>query len=305
MSWLICEKESRLCSKRYQINDVEHQQSPTLRSPRRRRHDVMGRAVHPHDAEDLKAHRWFRDIPWNRLHLIPPPFVPRLSDMEDAHYFEEDEPISDWSESQPDTDTDMEADVYTTPANSMALGTLPMTPPSAVDGLALPYTHAAASSASLPRHSPRKMAEMHATLASWPKPIRTVMSQLVASPYDSIRLRRIHREIENMSPDPREVERLKLFVRNFGKKERKRPRDRLLRDRRTKGAVLEIRKQSAFLGYTWTRMDGRNFLYRTCESSKIEGTGNLSENLCMNDKREGATIAAYRARYGNQIRIRG
>ncbi|ETS88029.1 hypothetical protein PFICI_01857 [Pestalotiopsis fici W106-1] len=305
MSWLICEKESRLCSKRYQINDQEQHQSPTFRSPRRRRHDMMGRAVHPYDAEDIKAHRWFRDIPWDCLHLIPPPFVPRLSNIEDAHYFEEDEPISDWSESQPDTDTDIEAQFYPSPVDGMALESLPMTPPSTRDVAAAPYIHAAALPVSLPRHSPRKMAEMHATLATWPKPIRTVMSQFVASPYDSIRLKRIHREIEHMSPDSNEVERLKLFVRNFGKKERKRPRDRLLRDRQTKGVVLEIRKQSAFLGYTWTRMEARNFLSETIESIKTEGTGNPSEEVNTNGQRESESIAAHRARYGGQIRIGG
>jgi hypothetical protein len=47
---------------------------------------------------------------------------------------------------------------------------------------------------------------------------------------------------------------LKRFVRLFGRKERKRPRDRLLRDRRTKKMVMEVRKQTAFLGYTWRRM---------------------------------------------------
>ncbi|KAK9786936.1 putative Protein kinase domain-containing protein [Seiridium cardinale] len=133
LSQLICEKEQRLCSKRYR--------------------NFTGCAVYPHDAEDIKAHKWFRNIPWDRLHLISPPFVPRISSLEDAHYFDEDKPISDWSKSQPGTETE-------------AMG-------------------------------------------------------------------------EN------------------GKKERKRPRDVLLRDRQTKETVMGIRKQSAFLGYTWTRKAGR------------------------------------------------
>ncbi|KAM0819553.1 putative Protein kinase domain-containing protein [Seiridium cardinale] len=136
LSQLICEKELRLCSKRYQ--------------------DFRGYAVYPQDAEDIKAHKWFRDIPWDRLHLISPPFVPHISSLADTHYFDEEEPISDWSESQASNETTE-------------------------------------------------------------------------------------------------------TVRKNGNKERKRPRDRLLRDRQTKETVMEIRKRSAFLGYTWTRAAGREF----------------------------------------------
>lgn len=299
MSWLICDKENRLCSKRYQVNDHQLPVSSTLRSSRRRRYDGPGRAVHPYDAEDIKAHRWFRDIPWDRLHLIPPPFVPRLSNLEDARYFEEDEPISDWSESQADTDFEREAETYS-----------PQPPPVMIPNnmtmAANPFIDGALPSVDLPPQNSRKMAEMHATLASWPKPIRNAMSQFVASPYDSMRLKRINREIDHMSPDPQDAEKLKLFVRRFGKKERKRPRDRLLRDRQTKSAVLEIRKQSAFLGYTWTRMEGRRFQRENQGTLMANGAaGSTSENQTMGGIRESPSIATYRAWNGGQVRCGG
>ncbi|KAK6205811.1 WD domain protein [Pestalotiopsis sp. IQ-011] len=299
MSWLICDKENRLCSKRYQVNDHQLPISSTFRSSRRRRYDGPSRAVHPYDAEDIKAHRWFRDIPWDRLHLIPPPFVPRLSNLEDARYFEEDEPISDWSESQADTDVEMEAETYS-PQH------LPMTIPNKMTTAANPFIEGPLPSVGLPPQGSRKMAEMHATLASWPKPIRIAMSQFVASPYDSMRLKRINREIDHMSPDPKDAEKLKIFVRRFGKKERKRPRDRLLRDRQTKSAVLEIRKQSAFLGYTWTRMEGRRFRRENLGPMMANGAAeSTSENQIMGGIRESPSIATYRAWNGGQVRCGG
>lgn len=252
ISRLICEKESRLCSKRYQIKDQSTQLSPSFRSSRNSHKDFMGHSVYPQDAEDLKAHKWFRDIPWDRLHRIPPPFVPQISSLEDTHYFDEEEPISDWSESQPDTDTEFENESSATQQDSLVLD-------KNILSMAAPGMAAVPTASLAPQPPPRKMAEIHATLASYPKPLRNVMSQFVATPYDSMRLKRINREIEHMSPNQDEVEKLKQFVRNYGKKERKRPRDRLLRDRQTKGVVLEIRKKSAFLGYTWTRMKGRDF----------------------------------------------
>jgi len=47
---------------------------------------------------------------------------------------------------------------------------------------------------------------------------------------------------------------LKEFGRLYGQKERKRPRDKLLRDLETAPKVLELRKRGAFLGYTYRRI---------------------------------------------------
>lgn len=210
----------------------------------------MGRSVYPHDAEDLKAHRWFRDIPWDRLHLIPPPFVPQISSIEDTHYFDEEESISDWSDSIPDTDSEAEisrpdpmAGLDPNPLSMTAAGAIPAPPGALSSGSTYPARRAC------------NMAEVNAVLATYPKPLRAMLAQSVATPYDSARLKRIHREIEHMALGPEQAARLKDFVQVYGLKERKRPRDRLLRDRRTRAVSLEIRKRSAFLGYAWRRMD--------------------------------------------------
>ncbi|AEO53193.1 hypothetical protein MYCTH_61755, partial [Thermothelomyces thermophilus ATCC 42464] len=51
--------------------------------------DLAGRYVFPYDAEDIKAHKWFRHIPWERLHELEPPLVPQLRSVDDTHYFED------------------------------------------------------------------------------------------------------------------------------------------------------------------------------------------------------------------------
>lgn len=248
----------------------------------------MGCSVFPHDAEDIKAHRWFRDIPWDRLHMIPPPFVPQIANLEDTRYFDEEEPVSDWSESQPESEIEMEDQGSGTIHDGMsanANSTL-----TSVPGMAGIATVAPPSLPGLTaRLSTRKMAEMHATLAYYPKHLRTIMSQFVAAPYDSVRLKRIHREIEHMSPNQGEVEKFKDFIQHYGKKERKRPRDRLLRDHRTKRVVLEIRKQSAFLGYTWTRTKGRDFQLGILGAATLEAGD--SEHLEYGDGEGSGSVA--------------
>ncbi|OTB02133.1 hypothetical protein M426DRAFT_265060 [Hypoxylon sp. CI-4A] len=213
---LLCEKETRLSSRRYRYRDTNPEASPLRGRHRRGYNDWTGRAVYPHDGEDIKAHKWFRDIPWDRLQYIPPPFIPQLSGCEDTHYFDEEEEISDWSESQPETSSEIE------------------------EGLALNPLLARTQLSMFPWHA------------------RSVVGQFISTPYDSAKLKRMDREIDAMAPDPELCEAMKIFIRTFGRRERKRPRDRLLRDRNTRGPVLDVRKQTAFLGYTYRRMDERD-----------------------------------------------
>ncbi|KAG4304232.1 hypothetical protein PORY_002413 [Pneumocystis oryctolagi] len=41
------------------------------------------------DAEEIKAHPWFRNINWDSLHEQTPPFIPEIKDLTDTKYFEE------------------------------------------------------------------------------------------------------------------------------------------------------------------------------------------------------------------------
>lgn len=94
MESLLVEKEDRLCTRRYHRKLFPSQSKDGLR-----------RFVYDNDAEEIKAHKWFKDIDWDTLHLQVPPFIPELDSAGDSRYFEEEEPISDFSESLEDDGT--------------------------------------------------------------------------------------------------------------------------------------------------------------------------------------------------------
>lgn len=192
---IIQEKDDRLCSKRYRMKNY----APSDQYPQ----DFAGRYVFPDDAEDIKAHRWFRDIQWDRLHTSMPPFVPNIKSVDDTHYFDEEDPISDFSEST------------SGPA------------PTAED--------------------------ISQALRPFNREIQTLAKGFVERPHDSVKLKKVEREIDAFVMCDEQKDYLKAFVKHYGRKEKKRPRDRLLRDRETAPKVLELRKRAAFLGYTYRR----------------------------------------------------
>lgn len=106
--------------------------------------------------------------------------------------------------------------------------------------------------------SSKKRVEREAHLVEVLKPFDRSIQDAVRSwltvPYDSLRLRNFELQVD-IEPGLRSSQRdaLKALVRVYGRKEKKRPRDRLLRDPLTKKAVLEERKKTAFLGYDWRR----------------------------------------------------
>ncbi|KYK55565.1 kinase domain containing protein [Drechmeria coniospora] len=196
---LIQDKETRLCSTRYETRSRAQINATTSV-------DFFGRFVFPDDAEDIKAHRWFKNFPWEHIHAMSPPFVPRISSMDDTHYFEESEPVEDFSDSSPEaievTDDDVRSILY-----------------------------------------------------DLRRVVQDAAIDLISAPYDSARLRSADHQIDidsHLTPYERKV--LKHFIRIYGKKERKRPRDILLRDENTKDVVMDVRKKTAFLGYSWRRM---------------------------------------------------
>ncbi|KAI8718763.1 hypothetical protein NCS52_00656200 [Fusarium sp. LHS14.1] len=196
---LIQEKEYRLCSRKYQMR---------YRAPfdGTRSTEYVGRYVFANDAEDIKAHRWFRNIPWDRLQSMPPPFTPHLQGDDDAHYFDESEPFEDWSESMP-------SGVF---LNSEDVRTL---------------------------------------LCGFETHVQEKAMELVKTPFDAAKLRGIDRDLDaSKELQPNEKLALKQFVRFYGHKERRRPRDMLLRDKDTRKTVMKIRRETAFIGYTWRRM---------------------------------------------------
>ncbi|KAG5994550.1 hypothetical protein E4U52_001031 [Claviceps spartinae] len=206
-SELIQDKEIRLCSRRYRLKD---------RRPAydRRYADIFEGHVFPDDAEDIKAHRWFKDFPWDRIHVISPPFIPNITSLDDTHYFDESDPFSEAMVSSDDSEA---AD------------------PNPED--------------------------IRWVLRECRPVVQNLAIELLATPYDSARLRSADQRIDRtFDITPGERKTLKTFVRMYKKKERKRPRDILLRDSRTKAIAMGVRKRTAFTGYTWRRMRPGGYL---------------------------------------------
>lgn len=197
---LLQEKEHRLCSKKYRLNDYQHsKRTPGQLIARRadpHAQDYQGNYVYPDDAFDIKAHSFFRRISWDRLHLTRPPFVPDVSGRDDTKYFDEEEPISDVDDAASQSDLqDGSGEEF----GNAVLGTARLTQ---VDG---------------------------------------------AQGHDDVLLKPAAPSREGKDgAGGREGEAGKA-------KEKKRPRDRVLRDKDLGRKALEIRKKGAFLGYTYRR----------------------------------------------------
>lgn len=251
-----------------------------------------------YDAKDIKAHKWFKGVPWERLHELDPPFVPMIRCPDDTQYFNEDELITD-SESDDDDDdqplpepeepspavdlknaagrdgaddnvaailsavdlnaspastvnhtqqfTPTEPQPSNSPRDEVRASTMPNTSTAVAPGPVMPAT-------ACTKHAERE-ARLAEILDRFNCNIQHAVRSWLAVPYDSLRLRNFELQVD-VEPGLRTSERdaLKALARMHGRKERKRPRDRLLRDPGTKKAVLEERRRTAFLGYDWARM---------------------------------------------------
>lgn len=196
---MIQEREIRLCSRRY------HQ--PQQPEKNEQFEDFCGRYVYPNDAEDIKAHKWFRDIPWDRLHLMVPPIVPELRSLEDTRYFEDEDSISDFSE---------------------PLHEVPYTNDNLKNALR-PFNHE----------------------------VQNLIQDYLRPPCDSARIRKAEDEIDHFFMSEEHKQYLKAVIKLYGRKELKRPRDKVLRDKAVGPKALELRKEGAFLGYTYRRFRPR------------------------------------------------
>ncbi|KAK1994513.1 kinase-like protein [Colletotrichum falcatum] len=200
---LLQDKRDRLSSPKYRDQDDRRARQRHMGHPETPRNYVF-----PNDANEIKAHPWFRGVPWEKMRFIQPEWIPDIKSFADAHYFEEDEPISDWSES---VDSDAE-------------------------------------------EGPEEPADFDFGFlqVGFQDDVQALVNDFTARPYDSTKLKRLDRNIENHSGlDDIQKEYLKCYARRAGQKERKRPRDKLLRDPWVKDEVLQMRKQTAFLGYSW------------------------------------------------------
>ncbi len=339
---LITAREYRLCSERYRMKDLVTSSSAPSSGPKAgsRVRDFAGRYVFPYDAEDIKAHKWFRNMPWERLHELEPPLVPKLRSVEDTYYFEDGGSISD---DPSETEADDEGAHIMADANDGAAERVPdlvfpsascllpaasnwplasYPPPDHGDSYFPPCMPSTTTNAAATTNSPQEntstplpylpslespitthhppiifpsptamtMTTNQQEQLAFLRPLRPQLQTLAMAalatppPHNTLegQLCALERGLEKLPGGVSELERtcLREFLRRFGGpigipgllggalggagfgggsekkrgRERKRPRDRLLRDGVTKAACLEVRKRTAFLGYEWTRM---------------------------------------------------
>ena len=250
---ILQEKEKRLCSRRYQLNDFTRKMT-NGRSARvhadKTSKDYSGHFVYADDAEDIKAHSFFRGLTWDDLHLRKPPFVPRVKSWEDTKYFDEDDvasisDISESSESELQDRTPHEARHDAKNANPTVIG-------ESGPGF---HQHQHEDQKIVPSNglSAKKIDEiMTATETQKDKDGRTTNPLLM--PVLPSLPQQLDGEVSVKNQPPTTTyEELK---KPHKRKEKKRPRDKILRDAECGKTALEMRKLGAFLGYGYRRARG-------------------------------------------------
>ncbi|KAL2362788.1 hypothetical protein RJZ56_004324 [Blastomyces dermatitidis] len=120
---MLQEKEYRLCSKKYMLNDYVHSKKlpgGLLNRPSNKQStNYQGYYVYPDDAGDIKDHPFFKGIRWEELHSRKPPFVPKVKSWEDTKYFEDEDPISDMEDGSSHGDTCPENEAPNPVANNL------------------------------------------------------------------------------------------------------------------------------------------------------------------------------------------
>lgn len=192
---LLEDRRDRISCKRYRENDWLLRDK-AVGARRYRNLRITGNIVYPNDAEDIKAHPFFRSIQWSTMHLDRPPFVPRVRGGQPiTKYFDDEAEIMSVSDHLDSSSYEVaQVDDAVVVESAEPIGEEEATPKA---------DHAVQEKKSCP----------------------PAYEQIVQG-FQKIRRR---------------------------KKEKKRPRDKLLRDPEVGRVVLEIRKKGAFIGYTYRR----------------------------------------------------
>jgi hypothetical protein len=227
MIQLMVEKEKRLCSRRYQLNDYTTQMvaGRHVKMQADKTHpDFRGYFVYGHDAEDLKRHPFFKFVPWQNMHEKRPPFVPRVQHWEDTKYFDDDQPISDIDG---------------------ASSASHVSDAVAEDGLVSRSARAPDSKASQHHQEDQHIVPSLAMKSCGGSVLPKYAKDIVAQPNE---LDGQHENCEQACIPPPNTEVKPQYVR-----ERKRARDKILRDPAVCRIAMACRKQAAFLGYSYRR----------------------------------------------------
>ncbi|TKA60582.1 hypothetical protein B0A55_11152, partial [Friedmanniomyces simplex] len=220
---ILTDKEVRMSSRQYRHSEARLGRRLSAAS-----HNPLAKYVYANGADEIKAHRFFHGIPWSQMHLMQPPFVPRVKENQSiTKYFEDEKDIvTDNSSSYMSIKErlDLQTDVDDASAKA-ALGThFERWKIERIEKERYDLGLEECSDAELQRIKEHFGADYEKWKAG--------------------RMLQVYEERMQHGIDPRA---------HKGKKEKKRARDKLLRDPVVGKKVMEIRKKGAFFGYSYRR----------------------------------------------------
>ena len=254
MRRLLCEKENRLCSTQYVLNDYTGRVAAAGRLngfayADKTSMDYAGKIVYRNDADDIKKHPFFQGVKWDTLHLRKPPFVPKVKSWEDTKYFEEDEPISDIVSESSDADEGLVGLQRASGKNN------------AVDGIANPLYIG-------PRISQHQQEDQKIIPSN--KYGGKTVNEIIARQQTPVPVVSAFVAAMQQGLDGEDA----ASALKFAKKrlrEKKRPRDKILRDERWGKLALNMRKKGAFVAYEYRRPKGVEALVEKLSAECVTG----------------------------------
>lgn len=182
--------------------------------------------MYANGAEEIKSHKFFQGIPWSQMHLVQPPFVPRVKENQSiTKYFEDEKDIvtddsSSFISIRDRLDLDGEVD-----------------DDRAKTALGAHYERWKAE------RIEREKCELGIEDCSDGELQR--IKEHFGAEYETWKAERIVQVCEELGAEPQPPK---------PRKEKKRARDKLLRDPVVGRKVMEMRKKGAFFGYTYRRL---------------------------------------------------
>jgi serine/threonine protein kinase len=317
MMQVLQEKEVRLCSRKYSNNDFTRRMVAGLHARHftsdKSHKDFRGYFVYPDDAQDLKRHAFFDGLDWDNLHITKPPFVPRVKSWEDTKYFDEEEPVSDMSISSDDDDPEDPGHEDFARINNSGENapprpcspqersrlsghqeddqkTVPFNPAMLQDKIQteMENQYKPAQLTPNPLMSPSQIDghgghDFYAPMVSLPTPPGSTMKNAQQS----------HTHILDAEPV------IEPACKKKRKKEKKRPRDKILRDATTGKIAMKLRKQGAFLGYEYRKPKAVDDCFPKVELSEIAAGKRRASNTELR-----AAGGQYQERLMSMIEVR-
>ena len=215
---ILTDKEIRLSSRQYR-HAGRRLSAATSSNP-------LARHVYPNGAEEIKCHKFFQGIPWSQMHLDQPPFVPRVKENQSiTKYFEDEKDIVSDDSSSFQSLKERVDDRASDEEVRAVLG---------------PYYER--WKAERVEKEKRELGIEECTDTELHR-----IKEHFGPGYERWKAERVFdvcREKVKRGVEDKPTKRIK---------EKKRPRDKMLRDPGVARKVMELRKRNAFFGYTYRR----------------------------------------------------